>query len=228
MKLWLVVAVLVALVLGGVVFFALSKSKPTTEPEPADETGAWFADVTERLGVDFVHEAGDHKALTFFEFDVGLHAACGESRDSESRKRHGVGKIDRRYFRLDVHLDGAVGSDGGIEIQANTILTELDSDSPGVTAALQNRYRELTTSEEAGFFAVEGSQVWFGEDLQDVLVLKGTYGSTEIQVGAKCKYIQGIRNIEHGRDIAPRCACATNGLKPGLGILIGGNTHQLY
>jgi len=59
MKLWIVVVVLLALVLAGVGFFVLRKPKPGPEPEPADEAGAWFEDVTARVGVDFVHEAGD-------------------------------------------------------------------------------------------------------------------------------------------------------------------------
>ena len=42
MKLWLVIAFLLAIVLGGVGYVVLSKSKPGPEPEPiADESGAW-------------------------------------------------------------------------------------------------------------------------------------------------------------------------------------------
>ena len=62
MKFWLlVVLLLLALATSAVVgFFILRKSGAEENPAPyPNEEPGWFEDVTERMGVDFVHEVGD-------------------------------------------------------------------------------------------------------------------------------------------------------------------------
>src|SRR6185437_1096523 len=95
-------------------------------------------------------------------------------------------------------MDVAIRHDHGCEFQFDTELTELDGDGGKALSRLNDGERKLTTGQEAGFFSVDGDQVWLGQNLQKIFLLQRLNHRSEIDVGAKQKQIQRLIEINSG------------------------------
>ena len=61
-----------------------------------------------------------------------------------------------------------------------------------VAATLQDGNREFTAHQEAGFFAVGGNQVGFGEDLKDALGLQRFHQRAQVEVAAESEDVECV------------------------------------
>src|ERR1035437_151190 len=142
-----------------------------------------------------VEQAADGKALAFAQFDLGLDFPDIDGGHLESRYLYGIGEIQRADFGSDLEPDGAAGSDGGNEVEANAVLLELNGDRrprAGAGGALDHRIRIFSSSQEAGLLAVLGQHVGLREYLHQAFGFKGLDGCAQIQAGEERKEVQFI------------------------------------
>ena len=152
------------------------------------------------LGHRFLHtivdQSADDKTLAGAQFHIRFHSPGGQSGNEEARHGDSVCEVDRGDFGLDVHLDRAVLGHYGVERQPDAELAELNRYRAGVAAALQDRDGELTADEEAGFFAVGGDQIRFGENLQDAFDLQCLDRRGKVEIGTEREYVERVGQSE--------------------------------
>ena len=142
-------------------------------------------DLAHRVLDTIVDESADHETLAGPEFHIRFHAACRQSGNEKSGYGYRVREINCGYFGFDVHLDRAVFRNNRVECQPDAELTKLDGDGASITTALKNGHGELTTDEEAGFFAGSGGQVRFSEYLQNAFRLQRRSTAARLRSGRK-------------------------------------------
>ncbi len=115
------------------------------------------------FGLAIVEQTADGEALPFAQFHFRIDLAHIDSRNLESRNLHGIGEVQRTDFGGDLEPDGSAWSNGWNEIEAHSILFELDADRcarAGARGALDHRIRILAAGQEAGLFAVLRQHIW--------------------------------------------------------------------
>src|ERR1700728_66600 len=164
---------------------------------PQDRNVAQSRNFVIDVGNAVVHESGDHKTLSVLQFKFSFGFAGAEGGDGKSGDGQRIGKVQRAHLRSDFQVNISVGHDYGRELQAHSEVLERDGHSGKTRTRLHDGKRELTPGQKAGFLAVDGNQVGFGEDLQQILGFKSFNGGSEINIGPKEKKIEDI--IEGGR-----------------------------
>src|SRR5882762_10125095 len=92
-----------------------------------------------------------------------------------------------------------IGHDDRSELQTHAEVLKRDRNRRKPRPWLNDRKWELTSSEKAGFLAIHGNQIRFGENLQQIFALQGFDGSAKINVRTKEKKVQDIVDSSCGR-----------------------------
>ena len=144
-------------------------------------------------------KSADGEALSGFQFDLGLHAARGESGNGGALERQAVREIERAYFGRHLQPDGSARRNGGREIDAHAELAKLNGNrAQPAAAALQRGKWEFAARQKTGGVIVQRQDVRLGQDLQPVLRLQRFNGRAQIQIGPEEENIQSVRQAEGG------------------------------
>ena len=103
-----------------------------------------------------------------------------------------------------VQPDGVVTGDHRIKGKSYAEFPKLNRDRPGVGSALQHRNGKFSADQKAGFFAVGGDQIGFGQNLEQVVLLKRFDERPQIQIGAKGENIESVGDVKRTFRLLPR------------------------
>src|SRR6266536_532694 len=149
-------------------------------------------DLGEQFRGAVVQQASHAKALAVLQLDFGLRPAGGNGRDGKAVEDRGVGEIQRADLgcQLEPHH---IPLDGPDKFQLYAKWLEDDRDR-GATAspALHHRNRKFAAGQKLGGLAATRQQVRLRQDLRNVLLLRGTNGRTQIDVGPENENIQQV------------------------------------
>ena len=140
-------------------------------------------DFFQLVGGAVIQQSGDREALAALQLDLSFSTASRDCRNGISGDRDFIRIIQGADFGRDLHHDGAVGQNGGREVNLDAVRAELNCDRRKSTCAtLYHRVGELAAGEKGRLFSADGGECGLGEDLSDLLILERLDGRSELQV----------------------------------------------
>src|SRR4029077_3191057 len=94
----------------------------------------------------------------------------------------------------------AVRHDHRLEFELNPEFLELNSYRSEPLAGLHDGERKLAARQETGFLAVHGDEVWFGQDLEQVLGLQGANHRPEMDIRTEEEHVQNVTDVSVCRE----------------------------
>src|SRR5712692_408309 len=108
----------------------------------------------------------------------------------------------------------SVHGQGGLEIQADAEFLERNGDSIEPLPGLNYRERKFSPCQEARLFVCFGQQVWFSQNLQQILLLQSLDHSSQVNIGPKEKDVKhvadslgGLKGLLRGGGSRSGCGC---------------------
>src|SRR5580700_1815008 len=157
----------------------------TFEKISQDRDVAQAGNFVPNIGDAIVDQTGDHKALSIAQFEFGLGLASAQGRDSETRNGQSVGKVESADLWRHGEVNIAVGHDHRGELEPHSKLLKGDGNGGESLSGLHNGERKLAAGEETGFFAIDGTEIGLGQNLEKVLGLESLDHSTQVNIRLK-------------------------------------------
>src|SRR6266550_420186 len=95
-------------------------------------------------------------------------------------------------------MDISIRHDHRSKFQLHAEFLERDGHRGESLTWLDDGEGEFSTREEAGLFTVYGNQIWFGQYLQQVLLLQSFNDGADIEVGAGHEEIKEVGDRDRG------------------------------